>query len=254
MTRRQLGIGGLIVLMLAVGIWALLSKRVDAPATDTKAFVVQPQERDQSREQSNAATKPSVVTSSNLWSRPSAKVAARNAVRVRFSLLKVFGADDQTIDRLARGEIAAVVQELKQRAQRGDAAAANVLDYMMHRTCGSAIMNGAGSSSQERQLIDVRALPPNDAEWLRTAIEEKNIQEKPLVTVCRQSMDKNEIAGWVAKSADQGNGASLYLLSTFIDSHNSAFKLQKLQESADAGFRKPKPSWRKTRCMARQRD
>jgi hypothetical protein len=49
-------------------------------------------------------------------------------------------------------------------------------------------------------------------------------------------MDKNQIEAWVTSSADQGNGASLWLLSRYSSSGSSAFKEQKLMDAADAGY------------------
>jgi TPR repeat protein len=51
--------------------------------------------------------------------------------------------------------------------------------------------------------------------------------------VCQQSIDQKEVDGWVAKSAEQGNGASLWLLS--FGGSPAAFK-QKLVEAVDAGY------------------
>ena len=75
-----------------------------------------------------------------------------------------------------------------------------------------------------------------DAEWLRAAIKEKSANEIPLVAVCKQSLDRKEIEGWVAKAAEQGDGVSLYLSAGFIDNHSAAFRQQRLQQAADTGY------------------
>jgi hypothetical protein len=163
-------------------------------------------------------------------------VAARNLRRVRFALLRGFGASEKLVNRLTDGEILAVIQELKQQAQRGDAAAANVLEYMAYSTCGFAAVDGEGSPSQAQQLLDAQALPVQDTEWIKTAIQEKNSHDKQMVAACQQSIDKKDIEVWVTSSADQGNGVSLWLLSRYSSSGNSAFKQQKLMDAADAGY------------------
>jgi hypothetical protein len=155
---------------------------------------------------------------------------------VRFALLRGFGASETMVNRLTDGDIFAVIQELKQQAKRGDAAAANVLEYMAYSTCGFAGANGEGSSSQAQQLLDARTLSVQDAEWIRTAIQEKNTNDKQMVAACQQAIDKKEIEAWVTSAADQGNGASRWLLSRYSSSGSSAFKEQKLMDAADAGY------------------
>jgi uncharacterized membrane protein len=93
-----------------------------------------------------------------------------------------------------------------------------------------------GSPSQAQQLLDAQALPAQDAEFLRTALQEKNSYDKQMAAACRQAIDKKEIEAWVTSSADQGNGASLWLLSRYGSSRSSAFKEQKLVDAADAGY------------------
>ncbi|HSZ08112.1 MAG TPA: hypothetical protein VK794_06235 [Steroidobacteraceae bacterium] len=163
-------------------------------------------------------------------------MAARNLRRARFALLRGFGASEKLVTRLTDGDILAVIQELKQQAQRGNAAAANVLEYMAYSTCGFAGVNGEGSPSQAQQLLDAHALPAQDAEWIRTAIQEKNTYDKQLVAACQQAMDKKAIEAWVTSFADQGNGASRWLLSRYSSNLSSAFKEQKLMDAADAGY------------------
>lgn len=81
------------------------------------------------------------VEASNLWTRPSAKTAARNLRRARFAALKKFGAGEQLVNRLTDGDIPAIIQELKQQAQRGEASASNILYYMARFNCAFARIN-----------------------------------------------------------------------------------------------------------------
>ena len=231
---KRLGLVGVILLMIAIGIWMALPKRSSLPgsvARRTDTEIPAPEEQVQP---AGSPGKP--VAASDPWTRPSAKVAARNLRRVRFALLRGFGASERMVNRLTDGDILAVIQELKQQARRGDAAAANILEYMAYSTCGFAGVNGEGSPSQAQQLLDARALPVQDSEWIRIAIQEKNANDKQMVAACQQAIDKKEIEAWVTSAADQGNGASRWLLSRYSSSGSSAFKEQKLMDAADAGY------------------
>ena len=231
---KRLGLVGVILLMIVIGIWVALTKHGSSSSTGAGGNGAKMPEPETQVQPAGAPTKP--VATSDPWTRPSAKVVTRNLRRVRFALLRGFGASEKMVNRLTDGDILAVIQELKQQARRGDAAAANVLEYMAYSICGFAGVNGEGSSSQAQQLLDARALPVQDSEWIRTAIQEKNTNDKQMVAACQQAIDKKEIEAWVTSAADQGNGASRWLLSRYSSSGSSAFKEQKLMDAADAGY------------------
>ena len=231
---KRLGLVGVILLMIAIGIWVALTKHSSSPSSAAGGNGAKMPELEAQVQPAGAPRKP--VATSDPWTRPPAKVVARNLRRVRFALLRGFGASETMVNRLTDGDIFAVIQELKQQAKRGDAAAANVLEYMAYSTCGFAGANGEGSPSQAQQLLDARTLSVQDAEWIRTAIQEKNTNDKQMVAACQQAIDKKEIEAWVTSAADQGNGASRWLLSRYSSSGSSAFKEQKLMDAADAGY------------------
>ena len=231
---KRLSLVGVILLMIVIGIWVALTKHGSSSSTGAGGNGAKMPEPETQVQPAGAPTKP--VATSDPWTRPSAKVVTRNLRRVRFALLRGFGASEKMVNRLTDGDILAVIQELKQQARRGDAAAANVLEYMAYSICGFAGVNGEGSSSQAQQLLDARALPVQDSEWIRTAIQEKNTNDKQMVAACQQAIDKKEIEVWVTGAADQGNGASRWLLSRYSSSGSSAFKEQKLMDAADAGY------------------
>jgi hypothetical protein len=231
---KRLGLIGVILLMIGMGTWVGLTKHSGSPSSAAGGNGAKMPEPEAQVQPAGAPRKP--VATSDPWTRPPAKVVARNLRRVRFALLRGFGASETMVNRLTDGDIFAVIQELKQQAKRGDAAAANVLEYMAYSTCGFAGANGEGSSSQAQQLLDARTLSVQDAEWIRTAIQEKNTNDKQMVAACQQAIDKKEIEAWVTSAADQGNGASRWLLSRYSSSGSSAFKEQKLMDAADAGY------------------
>jgi hypothetical protein len=234
MVSKRFGLAGILLLMIAVGIWVALPRHRSSPGTVASGTDTQIPAHEAQAPPASASTKP--VAASDPWTRPSAKAVARSLRRARFALLRGFGASEKLVNQLSDGDILAAIQELKQQAQRGDAAAANILEYMAYSTCGFAGVNGQGSPSQAQQLLDAQALPVQDAEWIRTAIQEKNDHDNQMVAACQQAMDKKEIEAWVTSSADQGNGASRWLLSRYGSSLTSALKQQKLMDAADAGY------------------
>jgi hypothetical protein len=234
MVSKRFGLAGILLLMIAVGIWVALPRHRSSPGTVANGTDTQIPAHEAQAPPASTSTKP--VAASDPWTRPSAKAVARNLRRARFALLRGFGASEKLVNQLLDGDILAAIQELKQQAQRGDAAAANILEYMAYSTCGFAGINGQGSPSQAQQLLDAQALPVYDAEWIRTAIQEKNDHDKQIVAACQQAIDKKEIEAWVTSSADQGNGASRWLLSRYGSSLTSALRQQKLMDAADAGY------------------
>jgi hypothetical protein len=235
MSKRRIGVAGIILLMIAIGVWVALPKRSGPPGSKASETVANTPAPAAQLRPAGVPIKP-VITTPAPWTRPSAKAVARNLRRARFALLRGFGAGEKLVNRLTDGDILAVIQELKQQAQRGDAGAANTLEYMAYSICGSASVNGEGSPSQAQQMLDAQALPVRDTEWMRTAIQEKNSYDNQIVAACKYAIDKKEIEAWVTSSADQGNGASLWLLSRYSTSGSSAFKEQKLMDAADAGY------------------
>jgi hypothetical protein len=220
--------------MIAIGVSVALRKHSGSPRSEASGPVSNIPAPEAQVQPADPPKKP--VATPDPWTRPPATVVARNLRRARFALLRGFGASETMVNRLTDGDIFAVIQELKQQAKRGDAAAANVLEYMAYSTCGFAGANGEGSPSQAQQLLDARTLSVQDAEWIRTAIQEKNTNDKQMVAACQQAIDKKEIEAWVTSAADQGNGASRWLLSRYSSSGSSAFKEQKLMDAADAGY------------------
>jgi hypothetical protein len=231
---KRLGFAGIILLTIAIGLWVALRKYNTSSGTVASGPATTIPAPEAQVPPAGAPRKP--VTTPDPWTRPSAMVAARHLRRVRFALLRGFGASEKLVKRLTDGDILAVIQELEQQAQRGDASAANILEYMAYSTCGFAGVNGEGSPPQAQQLLDAQALPVQDVEWIRTATQEKDTSDKQVVAACQQALDKKEIEAWVTSSANQGNGASLWLLSRYSSSGNSAFKEQKLMDAADAGY------------------
>jgi hypothetical protein len=221
MSRRQVGIGGLLLLMIAIGIWAILPKHGNSPVAGRSVPVIQSKTQEAQVQPVGAVTKLATVTTLDLWTRPPAKVAARHLRRTRFAPLRGLGASEQLVDRLTDGDALAVIAELQVKAKRGDPSAANILADFERFLCPLA-----SPGVQEAQ-----SLPGQDEEWLNAALQEKSAYNKQLWAAC-QSINEYEVDRWVAKLAEQGNSASLWLSS--FGSNPVAFK-QKLVEAVDAG-------------------
>jgi TPR repeat protein len=219
-TKRRMGIAGLILLMLAIGMWAALPKHPRSSGSAASGRVAEVPVNSAAVPKSLRAIRS--VERSSLWRRPAATTAARNLRRARFADLRQFGASEHTIDRLIDGDILAVVTELKQQAKRGDASAANVLSNLGHFLC-----TFASPKVQEGQ-----PLPGKDAEWLDAALQDRIAFNKQFWAVC-QSIDLKQVDDWVAKAAEQGNAASLMLLT--VGTTPALFK-QKLVEAVDLGY------------------
>jgi hypothetical protein len=232
-SNRRLGLAGTILLVVSVAVWVASAKHGHPSVQAGKPLTAVREER---AEDSPASAPANLVVAPDPWTRPSAKVVARHLRRARLSLLKKFGASEKLVDRLTDGDAPAVIEELKQQARRGDPSAANILEYMAYSTCGFSGVNGGGGPSQAQQLMDAQALPLQDDEWMRTALQEKNGYDQQMATACQQAINKSEIDTWVSTSAKQGNGASLWLLSRYGSGRGSELKEQKLMDAADAGY------------------
>jgi len=113
-TRRRIGIGGLTILMLAIGVWVALPKHSDLRGSVAGGPVGEIPVHASPVPGSFAAIK-SDETTSKLWGRPAPDVAARNSRRSGFAwILRQLGATEDQLNRLANLDIAGVLSELKQ--------------------------------------------------------------------------------------------------------------------------------------------
>jgi hypothetical protein len=226
MTKRQMRIGAVIMILIVIGIVVDL-RHGSAPTTpaahiDSDGIAATSKEVNPPANASAATSKSPPV--GEMWTRPAAKVAARNLRRVRFAELRRLGATEKLVDRLANGDALAVLTELKQQALRGDPVAGNILAYTVH------LCNFASPNIQEAQ-----ALPVQDAEWLNEAMQEKIAYNKQFLAACLQAIDQKEVMGWVTQSANQGDGASLWLLS-WLGADNPVIRQSKLLEAVAAAY------------------
>ena len=231
--RRRVGIVAFILVMIAIGIWAVLPRSGGSPGSGASGPVTNIPVHAAQIPGSLTVAKAAAV--SGLWARPAAKLAARNSRRVRFSNLRRLGASDQIVDRLTNGDAAAVIQELKQRAHGGDATAGNILFRIVRLDCNFARMDVAHPELRALQAQEAHALSEEDAAWMQTALEERLAFDQQLADAC-SGVTRSEAEGWVNKAADDGNPASLYLRYGFRPNQSASTSQRQLKEAVDAGY------------------
>jgi hypothetical protein len=225
MTKRQMGVGAVVMILIGIGIVVIsrygTAPRAPAAHMDLDKIAAAPK----MSPLANASTAPSKSPPiGEIWTRPTAKVTARNLRRVKFTELRRLGASEKLVDRLTDGDVRAILTELKQQARRGDPVAGNILAYTAH------LCDLASPNVQEAQ-----ALPVQDAEWLDEAIQEKIAYDREFLAACQQVIEKQEVLGWVTQSADQGDVASLWLLS-WLGPDKPAIRQSKLLEAVAGAY------------------
>jgi hypothetical protein len=233
MTKRRISIGGLIVLMIAIGVWVALPKHSASSVTGAS----EPVAKSKIHEAKSPPPTPSVrpISVSSVWVRPSAKVAARQSRRQGFAwILRQLGASETLLDRLADGDVVAVLSELKAQAGAGDPAAVNILGEIAYQNCYLGGSTEVLDDYEASQVADAKALAPADAEWLTDALHRDVAFDKQLTSACAQMIDVNQAFDWVAARAKQGDGASSWLLYRAAGSMTEM--QQHIREAAAAGF------------------
>jgi TPR repeat protein len=232
MTRRRIGLASIILLMIVVGVWAVLPKygnssevKPNFPAAKIVAHEL-PVE--------GVSALPKSITASDLWSRPTAGVAARNSRRYGFAwILRQLGASEEQLNRLADLGFSGVIAELKQKASAGDAASINILGEMALQNCYLGRDDATVESYVASQIRDVQAVPVIDASWFTVVMREDEAFDKRVHAACAQ-VDVDQAKSWVKAQAEKGDGASSWLL--FRDANNMPEMQQRLRDAAAAGF------------------
>jgi len=168
-------------------------------------------------------------------SRPSANAVSRNVRRSGFAwILRQLGATEDLLDRLADGDLANVVIELKERAAKGDATAINTLGFIAHQKCLLGRDEETIAGNEARQLSAARLLSPDDAAWFGAILQQSDAYERRSISICSQLIDQDQVSSWVSERAAQGDGVSLWLL--FLAASNVTEMQRRLTDAAAAGF------------------
>jgi hypothetical protein len=227
--RIRIAIGALALLLILIGVWAAFRNRASPTVREPATSRGLDQEWDV---RARSINPPKV---SDLWARPPAEVASRNHRKSGFAwILRQLGATELQLDRLADGDFAGLVTELKQKAQSGDADAINMLGEIALQNCDLARSNDTLRGFKQRQLLEAHALPALDSAWFTAILSDDIAFDTRVAEVCKQLIDQDEILSWVWARAAQGDGASLWL--QFRSSNNLTDMQQRLRDAAAAGF------------------
>ena len=230
---KRLGTAGIILLMVAIGLWVALPKHSGSSGSAASGPVTVIPVHASQIPGSFSAIK-SDETTSNLWERPAPETAARNSRRYGFAwILRQLGATEDQLNRLANLDIASVLSELKQKASAGDASSVNILGEIAYQNCRLGRDDATVKGYVDSQIRDVLAVPGIDSSWFSTVMRDDEAFYKKMYDACAH-VDVDEAMSWVKARADHGDGASLWLLS--LSAGNLTEMQQRLRDAAAAGF------------------
>jgi hypothetical protein len=232
--NKRLGVSGIILLLIVLGIWAVLPKHNGSSGSAATETVTTIPVHQAQAPLAIAPTKPVMAASLDLWTRPPAKVVARNDRRYGFAwILRQLGATEDQLNRLADLDIAGVLADLKRKAQAGDAASINILGEISLQNCRLGRDQATVQAFVATQIRDAQAVPAIDASWFSAVMQDDEAFYKNVHAACAQ-VDQDQVMSWVKARADQGDGASLWLM--FRDAGSMTEMQQRLREAAAAGF------------------
>ncbi len=128
-------------------------------------------------------------------------------------IFRQLGSDEAILDRLADGDGDGVLKDLTQRAAAGDHKAVNMLGFLASHTCGVR-RNEEQIADWEAIAIEKTAmLNAADSQWFADTLRQEDATELRTISACQQltEQDKDQLSGWIEKSAAAGDGASLWL-------------------------------------------
>jgi hypothetical protein len=229
--RLRVGIGALASLLILIALWTAFQHHARHAVRSPTSSSIKDQALG-SRPAKPVAHSTFAPKLSGLWVRPSAEVASRNHRRSGFVwIMRLLGATDSQLDRLTGGDVFGVVKELKEKAQAGDPASVQMLGQLAFLNCRLGRNIGAYKT---RQIAEARALPTADRDWFTSTLNDDLAFDGQLHTVCDQLIDTNEVLSWVKARANQGDGASLWLLSE--SGSDMKDQQQRLRGASAAGF------------------
>jgi len=229
-TKRRIGIGRIILLMMAIAVWVTLPKHNGSSGSAASGAASAIPAREAQVQTAHTPAKPH--TASSLWVRPAADVASRNRRKSGWAwVLRQLGASEQLLDRLVGGDLAGAVTELKSKAQAGDPASIRVLGQLAVINCRPN--RGRLTGLKTRQIAEAAALPSADRDWFTATVNDDVAFDNQLDAVCDQ-IDTKEALAAVTARANQGDGGSLWVLSQ--TGPQSKDTQQRLREASAAGF------------------
>jgi hypothetical protein len=142
---------------------------------------------------------------SSLGERPPPLSSSRHYRRSGLAwILRPLGASDAELDGMTQGGLAGVVARLKERAVAGDSTAINVLGVFEYWHCYLARSEQTLDAYQASQITQSRTLAPAEGAWLLAALGADVEFDKQVASVCRTSIDSDQVRSWVTARAAEG--------------------------------------------------
>jgi hypothetical protein len=236
LTKGRLGIGVGLAAIIVAAVFLYLSQH---PPSSPPAPSASKTAKGPAQERAVPAAAPTAVARAaavgGLWMRPPAEMAARQFRRQGYAwIMRQLGASEELLDRLANGELASVLRDLKKGAQSGDPAAVNMLGEFAYQACHLGRSEEVLSGFESRQMADARMLPPDDESWFDKALHEDVTHDKAVASVCKQQIDVDEVLAKVAAQSAGGDGASLWIMANAAD--HMIDRNQRMRDAAASGF------------------
>lgn len=185
------------------------------------------------------ASKPNSDSYSRVW-RPSPVDAYRNFERSGYAwILRQMGMNESDLDRLASGGFAALLEDLMKRADQDDRGAILSLGWFARR-CAESRSEDQLNGYQQSQLQDARLLPPADAAWFTSFLNQDIDTEKQRITECTV-IDQGHVEALLKGLSQQGDGPSTFMLAEQASSMSDMNRLAR--QAALQGFPEAQYEW-----------
>ena len=188
----------------------------------------------------NRPPKPNSDSHPRTW-RPNAVDAYRNSERAGYAwILRQMGMSESDLDRLASsGGFAALLKDLMKRADQGDRSATLSLGWLARR-CVVSRSEDQLNGYQQSQLQDARLLPPADAAWFTSFLNQDIDTDKQRITECTV-IDQDHVEALLTGLSQQGDGASTFMLAE--QANNISDENRLARQAALQGFPEGQYEW-----------
>jgi hypothetical protein len=149
------------------------------------------------------------------------------------------GMSESDLDRLASGDFAALIKDLLKKADQGKRSAILSLGWLARR-CILSRNEEQLNGYQQRQSLDARLLPPADAEWFTSFLNQDIDSEKQWTVDCAV-IDQDHVDALLTGLSQQGDGASTFMLAEQAGNMSDMNRLAR--EAALQGFPEAQYEW-----------
>ncbi len=149
------------------------------------------------------------------------------------------GMSESDLNRLASNGFAALLRDLVKKADQGDHSAILSLGWLARR-CLLSRSEDQLIGYQQRQVQDARLLPPADAAWFTSFLNQDIDTDKQRITECAV-IDQDHVESLLTKLSQQGDGASAFILAE--QANNISDENRLAREAALQGFPEGEYEW-----------